>query len=82
MTAISKSTNPEYLTVICVSRETEARAQRAEEGEAQKATDLIQTQQKVRELERQLEELQAKAEAGQPLPTASLKSVAEEPRWV
>lgn len=61
-------------------RETEARAQRAEESEAQKATELVETEQKLRALERQLEELRDKSGAPTPQPPKAPPSAKTESR--
>lgn len=61
-------------TVPSSYRETEERAQKAEESEATKSAELVDALQRLRALERQMEEMQ---NTGDPTP----KPTAEEPRY-
>lgn len=59
------------------SRETEQRAQTAEESEARKSAELVDALQKLRSLERQMEEIQN----GAPVPPPTNKPASEPARY-
>jgi len=58
------------LTNFCIYRETEQRAQTAEESEAKKSAELVEALKKLRALERQMEELQSGGRVSTPKPAA------------
>ena len=53
-------------------RETEQRAQKAEESEAKKSAELVEALQRLRAFERQMEELQNGGQAAAPKPQTPL----------